>query len=59
MLSFEKYKQAKRDFVREKSNRIPTVKKATLWEEENAEAISEQNERVTKRGVFGDRIRKF
>ena len=33
--------------------------KAALWEQENAEAINEQNERVAKRGVFGDSVRRF
>ncbi len=38
---------------------ILVKQKAALWEEENAEAINEQNERVARRGVFGDSVRKF
>lgn len=33
--------------------------KAALWEEENGSAINEQNERVARRGVFGDSVRRF
>jgi len=33
--------------------------KAALWEKENAIAINEQNERVARRGVFGDSVRRF
>lgn len=29
------------------------------WLEENAGAIDEHNERVAKRGMFGDRLRRF
>lgn len=52
MPSFEKYKSIKRDFVREKPNRISTVKKATLWEEENAEAISETKRKSRQKRSF-------
>ncbi len=44
----------------EKAEKELLVKqKAALWEQENAEAINEQNERVAKRGVFGDSVRRF
>ena len=44
----------------EKAEKELLVKqKAALWEQENAEAINEQNERVAKRGVFGDSDRRF
>ena len=36
-----------------------STQKAALWESENAEAINEQNERVARRGVFGDSVRRF
>ena len=38
---------------------ILAKQKAALWESENAEAINEQNERVARRGVFGDSVRRF
>ena len=38
---------------------ILAKQKAALWEKENAEAINEQNERVARRGVFGDSVRRF
>ncbi len=44
----------------EKAEKELLVKqKAALWEQENAEAINEQNERVARRGVFGDSVRRF
>ncbi len=30
-----------------------------LWLEENADAIDQHNERVAKKGVFSDRLRRF
>ena len=36
-----------------------STQKAALWEEENGSAINEQNERVARRGVFGDSVRRF
>lgn len=38
---------------------ILAKQKAALWEKENAIAINEQNERVARRGVFGDSVRRF
>ncbi|GEM_PF-2605897 len=44
----------------EKAEKELLVKqKAALWEQENAEAINEQNERVARRGVFADKVRKI
>jgi antitoxin CcdA len=34
-------------------------KEAQLWEEENKEAISDYNERVTQNGLFSDGLRSF
>jgi antitoxin CcdA len=33
--------------------------RAARWREENADAIAEYNQRVAKKGVFSDRLRRF
>jgi antitoxin CcdA len=33
--------------------------RAARWREENAAAIAEYNQRVEKKGVFSDRLRRF
>ena len=33
--------------------------KESLWLQENKEAIEENNERISKKGTFSDRLRRF
>jgi len=42
-----------------KSKDIAKTKKEQEWLEENKEAIEKQNERMKKRGLFGDAYRRF
>ncbi len=47
-----------RAFEESLRERVAQARRAR-WLEENAEAIAEHNERVAKRGVFSDRLRRF
>jgi len=42
-----------------KSKDVAKTKKEQEWLEENKEAIEKQNERMKKRGLFGDEYRRF
>ena len=38
---------------------IISQRRALAWERENLDAIKEQNERIARRGIFSDSIRRF